>query len=138
VTHSAFLTGGRRALFLAFTARAVPAAGAPDDEARARGLALVEQLLADRPAGTRRELALFLFLVRWAPALLFFRPFDRLPPARQDAVIAWLQDAPLAKLRSGLWGLKTLAFLSYYGRPETGEAIGYRPSKDGNVFLHAR
>ena len=94
-------------------------------------------LVTDRPPGTRRELALFLWLVRWAPALLFLRPFDALPPARQDAVIGWLEDAPVAKLRGGLWGLKTLAFLSYYGRPETGEAIGYRPSKTGNAFLHA-
>ena len=125
-------------MFLAFAERAAPALRALDDDQRARALALVEDLLADRPAATRRELALFLWLVRWAPVLRFLRPFDRLPPARQDAVIAWLEDAPLAKLRSGLWGLKTLAFLGYYGRPEAGETIGYRPSKTGNAFLHAR
>ncbi len=136
--YTAFLTGGRRTLFLAFAARVAPAMRALDAGAEARALALVEDLLADRPARTRRELALFLWLVRWVPALLLLRPFDRLPPARQDAVIGWLQDAPLATLRSGLWGLKTLAFLAYYGSPETGEAIGYRPSKTGNTFLHAR
>jgi hypothetical protein len=77
-------------------------------------------------------------VIRWAPIVRYGRPFDRLGAVRQDAVLAWLQDAPVAKLRSGFWGLKTLAFLGYYGRPAAGDTIGYRPSRDGNALLHAR
>jgi len=34
--------------------------------------------------------------------------------------------------------VKTLVYLGYYGRPEAAQAIGYRPSPNGNRFLHAR
>jgi len=109
-----------------------------DEAARGEALALVEHQLARRPAAMRRELALFLSAIRWAPIARYGLPFDRLTPERQDAVLGWLQDAPIAKLRSGFWGLKTLAFLGYYGRPTVDDAIGYHPSRekgDGGIFL---
>ena len=130
-----FLTARRGQFFVALAARIVPAAAALDADARERGLALVEDVLALRPARMRRELAIFLTVVRWLPALRYGRALDRLPPARQDAALAWFQDAPVALLRKGFWGLKTLAFLSYYGRPESGAAIGWRPERDGNRLL---
>ena len=134
----AFLTGNRRAIFLAIAGRVVPEMAALSQDARASALGLVEHQLASRPERMRRELALFLSVIRWAPALRHGRPFDRLSPSQQDGVLRWLQDAPVTKLRSGFWGLKTLAFLGYYGRPEAGESIHYRPSNDGNALLHAR
>jgi hypothetical protein len=132
------LAGPRRTFFLTLAARIVPEFASLDEGARERGLALVEDLIASRPPRVRRELAFFLRLVRWLPALRYGRPIDWLAPADQDAALAWFQRAPLALLRKGFWGLKTLVFLAYYGRPEVGAAIGYRPARDGNRFLHAR
>ncbi len=126
-----FFTGTRQTTFLAIAARVVPEMAGLDAGARHEALALIEHQLAGRPATMRRELALFLSVIRWAPVMRYGRPFDRLDAARQDAVLGWLEDAPVAKLRSGFWGLKTLAFLAYYGRPAAGDAIGYRPSPDG-------
>jgi len=125
-------------MFLAIAKRVVPEIAGLDEAAREEALALVERQLAARPGKMRRELALFLNVIRWAPVARYGRRFDRLGAAEQDAILGWLQDAPVAKLRSGFWGLKTLAFLGYYGRPAAAEAIHYRPSRDGHAFLHAR
>jgi hypothetical protein len=132
-----FLIGKRRQFFLAIAARIVPETAALDEGARERGLLLIEDLLASRPARMRRELAMFLLLVRWLPAWRHGRPLDWLAPADQDMALAWFQNAPVALVRKGFWGVKTLVFLGYYGRPEIGETIGYRPTTNGNRRLGA-
>ena len=133
-----FITGRRREFFLALAARIVPETAALDAAARDRLVALVDEMLETRPPGMRRELGLFFAVLRWLPALRYGRPLDRLGPAQQDAALARFQDSPVALFRKGFWGVKTLVFLGYYGRPEIGDAIGYRPSRDGNSLLHAR
>jgi hypothetical protein len=117
-------------------ARVVPAFSALDPEGRDRFAATVRTALAARPRSLQRQFALFLSVVRWAPAVRFGAPFDRLAPARQDAVLRWFMDAPLGKLRGGFWGLKALVFMGYYGQPEVWSAIRYAPSFSGNELLH--
>ena len=133
-----FLTGPRRDFFLALAARIVPESASLDAPARDRLVALVEDLLATRTPKTRRELALFLRVLRWLPAVRYLRPLDRLAVCDQDASLRWFQDSSVALLRKGFWGVKTLVFLGYYGRPEIAETIRYRPSREGNRSLHAR
>jgi hypothetical protein len=133
-----FLTGPRRDFFLALAVRIVPESASLDAPARDRLVALVEDLLATRTPKTRRELALFLRVLRWLPAVRYLRPLDRLAACDQDASLRWFQDSPVALFRKGFWGVKTLVFLGYYGRPEIGETIRYRPSREGNRSLHAR
>jgi hypothetical protein len=116
--------------------RIVPAAGTLDAGGRASFTAIVAKALADRPRSIQRQLALFLDLVRWAPLLRYLAPFDRLAPQRQTAVLRWLLDAPLAKLRGGFWGLRALVYMGYYGQPEVWPSIGYAPSFTGNERLH--
>lgn len=119
-------------------ARVVPESATLDDAARNRMVALVEEALAARSPRTLREIALFLFVLRWLPALRYGRPLDRLSAAGQDAALRWFQTSTVALFRKGFWGVKTLVFLGYYGRPEAADAVGYRPSRNGNQFLHAR
>lgn len=133
-----FLTGSRRAFFLVLAARIVPESASLDAEAGGRMLVLVEEALSTRPARTVRELALFLRVLRWLPALRYGRPLERLGPAAQDAALRWFQDSPVTLFRKGFWGVKTLVYLGYYGRPEAAPAIGYQPTTNGNRFLHAR
>ncbi len=116
--------------------RIVPVAGTLDDAGRERFAAIVGTALAGRPRSLQRQFALFLNVVRWAPALRFGAPFDRLAPAAQDAALRWFMDAPLRKLRGGFWGLRALVFMGYYGQPEVWSAIRYAPSFSGNEFLH--
>ena len=126
----------RWATFLAVAARVAPGLAELDAAGRERFAAIVGKALAERPAALRRQLALFLTLLRWAPLLRFGATFDRLESARQDAVLRWLLDAPAAKLRGGFWGLRALVFMGYYGQPETWGAIAYAPSFAGNERLH--
>ena len=107
-----------------------------DAAGRERFAAIVGKALAERPTALRRQFALFLSLLRWAPLLRFGATFERLAPTAQDAVLRWLLDAPAAKLRGGFWGLRALVFMGYYGQPETWGAIGYAPSFAGNERLH--
>ncbi len=105
----------------------------PDD--RGRFQAIVEEALAERPPALQRQFRLFLAVVRYAPAARYLAPFDWLDLTRKDAVLAWLQDCPVGLVRKGFWGLKSLVFMGYYGRPEVGDAIGYRPDTRGNERL---
>ena len=124
------------AFFLRLAARVVPATASLDAAGRGRFAAIVAKALAERPPALRRQLALFLGVLRWAPVARYGAPFDRLAPDRQDAVLRFFMDAPLAKLRSGLWGVRALVFMGYYGQPEVWPAVRYAPSFDGNERLH--
>lgn len=115
--------------------RVVPPVAGLDTAGAARFEAIVGKALADRPPALGRQFRLFLALLRWAPLLRFGARFERLSPARQDAVLRFLLDAPIAKLRAGFWGLRALVFMGYYGQPETWPAIRYAPSVDGNERL---
>jgi hypothetical protein len=118
--------------------RIVPGLAALDREGRQDVTRVMAGAAAARPARMRRQLAVFLRVLRWLPVVRYGRPFDRLDPGRQDAVLHWFQDAPVAPLRHGFWGVKTLVYMGYYGRPQVAATIGYRPSLTGNDFLHAR
>jgi hypothetical protein len=126
------------AVLLAVGRRIAPGIADLDAAARDRVAAIMARAIAARPRALQRQLALFVQVMRWAPVVRYGRPFERLDPPRQDAVLRWFQHAPVAALRQGFWGVKTLVFMGYYGRPEAGAAIGYRPSRSGNAILHAR
>lgn len=118
--------------------RIAPGIAGLDREGRDRVSSIMAEAIGARPPALRRQLFAFLRVLRWAPLLRYGRPYDRLAPAQQDAVLRWFHDAPITALRQGFWGVKTLVFMGYYGRPEAGEQLGYRPSRDGNAILHAR
>jgi len=96
-----------------------------------RGEALVEALLARRPRGMRRQVGLFVRLLDAYATLRCGRPLARLAPARRLALVRSLQDSRLRLLRRGIWGLRTLAFVAYYGQPEVRASIGYRAGAAG-------
>lgn len=121
----------------AVAVRVAPPIAGLDADGDARFVAIVGKALADRPPALVRQFRLFLELLRWAPLLRFGAPFERLGPARQDDVLRFLLDAPVAKLRSGFWGLRALVFMGYYGQTEAWPAIRYAPTFDGNERLRA-
>lgn len=120
-----------RPLFRALAAAFVPEAGALDEHGWAEAEAIVERFLATRPARVRRQVAL---LIRLVDLLSRIRHARRLPSLDADdrlRLLESLQDAPVLLLRRGIWGLRTLAFMGYYGRPEAAAAIGYRADARG-------
>lgn len=92
---------------------------------------VVEGALEDRPPEIRRQLLLLVRLLDWLPVVRYGRRLRALGPDRRRSVLARLQEAPILAVRRGVWGLRTLAFMGYYGRPESHREIGYRAHPDG-------
>jgi hypothetical protein len=131
------LPESRQRTFLAVGRRVVPELAALDSAGLERFLSIVSSALADRPAAVRRQVAMFLGVIRWLPLARWGRTFERLTAERQDRVLAWLQECPVGLLQRGFWGLKALVFMGYYGQPELWSAIGYAPVFDALERLHA-
>ena len=102
------------------------------DEPRWRELErVIEETLAARPRNLQRQLRLLLRGIEWLPVLRYSRRFSSLEPARQTRFLSYLQDHPMPLVRKGFFGLRTLALLGYYGRPEAARAIGYAADRRG-------
>lgn len=93
--------------------------------------AIIERGLRDRPPSVRRQLGLFIRVADLLPLLRYGRPFTGLSEARRAAYLGWLERAPVLLLRRGLWGVRTLVFMGYYGQPRVRAHIGYRASTGG-------
>lgn len=93
--------------------------------------AIVAHTVAARPPRQRRQLGLLLYLLEWLPVLRFGRRLSRLDALRRVRVLQAWQTAPLLLLRRGVWGVRTLVLMGYYGRPAAAGAIGYRADPRG-------
>lgn len=91
----------------------------------------VERVLDSRPASVRRQVLLLVGLLDWLPVARHGRRFVALDPRRRTGFLQDLQHSRLLLLRRGIWGLRTLVFLGFYGRVEVGLDIGYRAHPDG-------
>jgi hypothetical protein len=120
-----------RPVFQAVVTTIVPEAAALDAKGWNDLEALVESLLRDRPAAMQRQVRLFLRLIQWLPVPRYGRLFLSLNPAERTRILSYLQDHPVPLVRVGFWGLRTMALLGYYGRPEAAQAIGYTASPRG-------
>lgn len=92
---------------------------------------IVAHAIAARPARLQRQLALLLRLLEWIPLLRYGRRLSGLEPARRAAFLVSLADSRLLVLRRGIWGLRTLILMGYYGRSAAARAIGYRADARG-------
>lgn len=117
--------------FRAVAEAVVPEVAGLDDEAWADLVEVVEGALADRPADVRRQLLLFLRLVDWLSVPVRARRLQDLGREPRASFLRRLQDSRFLLLRRGVWGLRTLVFMGYYGRPEAREEIGYRARPGG-------
>lgn len=115
-----------RPVFRSVTATVVPQARELDEEQWERLEAVVEDALSARPPSLRRQLRLLLRALEWGPVIRWGRRFTSLSLDARRRVLEILQDAPLLALRRGFWGLRTLAFMGFYGRAEARRSIGYR------------
>ena len=120
-----------RKIFRCFVSTVVPEATNLDDRAWDEVESLVEGTLQNRPASMQRQLRLLLRAIQWLPILRFGRTFTALDASHRSRMLSYLQDHRLELIRSGFWGLRTLAFAGYYGRPEAARAIGYAADPRG-------
>ncbi len=117
--------------FRALVQTIVPDASRLDAAGWAAVEEIIERALASRPPALRRQLRLFLHALEWLPFLYYGRRFTALDPVRRSRFLQRIQDAPLLLVRRGVWGLRTLILLGYYGRPAAAAEIGYRADPRG-------
>jgi len=120
-----------RAVFRAVVVTVVPDAKQLDEPSWLALEALVEDVLEIRPPALRGQLQLFLRAIEWLPVVRYGRTFAALGDEQRSRVLRHLQNHPVERIRCGFWGLRTLAFLGYYGRPDSAHAIRYRPDPRG-------
>ena len=114
-----------RPVFRAVAATVVPEAQQLNEPSWGELEELVEQALRDRPAALVKQLRFFLRAIQWLPVFRYGQTFTSLSPAQRLRILSYLQDHPVEHIRCGLWGLRTLVFLGYYGRPGGAQATGY-------------
>lgn len=121
----------RQAVFRAVASTVVPEAARLSEAEWDEMMARVEASLRPRPASVRSRLRLFLLLIEWLPVLYHGRRLTRLAPSGRARFLRRLQEHSLRPIRLGFWGVRTLAFLGYYGRDAAALEIGYRPHPRG-------
>lgn len=92
---------------------------------------IVRGALTSRPRALQRQFILLVRAIEWLAALRYGRRFTALDAARQERFLEQLQNAPVLLVRRGIWGLRTLLLMGYYGRAAGGRAIGYRADPRG-------
>lgn len=93
--------------------------------------AIVDGFLSERPRRLRLQVRLLIRFLEWLPLFGFGHRFTGLDLDRRAAFLARIQGSPLLLLRRGFWGLRTLVFMGYYGRPAAAAEIGYRAERRG-------
>jgi len=93
--------------------------------------------ISDKPAFVRNGFLFFLFVLKWMTLPFFFRTYDHVSLKWQTRILRMLESFPVRLVRTGIWGLKTLVFMGYYGQTDVAERLGYKPSFEGNEVLRA-
>lgn len=122
---------GQRDTFRAVAMSVVPEAAELDAVQWEEAERIVARAIAARPAHVQRQLALLLRCLEWIPLLRYGHRLSRLDPARRAEFLDSLQTSRLLVVRRGVWGLRTLVLMGYYGRPAAVAAIGYRADPRG-------
>jgi len=129
------LSGRQRAFVTALGHALVPQTRGLSPDRQARFFEIIETMLATRPNQTVRLLKVFLAFLRWFPILRFGGRLDRLDGQRQTIALRWFENSPVASIRTGFWGVKTLVYMGYYAQPDVAAELGYTPSRNGNERL---
>ena len=120
-----------RSIFRAVVSTVVPEAKSLGEPGWSELEMLVETTLQDRPRAMHRQLRLFLRAIQWLPVFRHGKRFTSLRAEQRVQILCYLQDHRLEVIRCGFWGLRTLALLGYYGRPEGVQATGYAADARG-------
>lgn len=91
----------------------------------------IEQVLATRAPGLRRQLGIFMRLLDAVARIRFGRPLAQLDPPRREAFLEGLARSPLLFIRRGIWGLRTLVMMGWYTQPGVAASLGYRAGAGG-------
>jgi hypothetical protein len=128
------LPGGDR--FRAIMAAVVPEAVALSEDEWQDAASIIARVVATRPAGVRRQLAVFVRALDVVALVRHGHGLRALPTVKLTTLLESLARSRVLALRRGVWGVRTLAFMGYYGRPDAARAVGYRASAAGWAARH--
>lgn len=120
-----------RDAFRAVTRAVAPASSDLDEDGWLRAEEIVDGALRDRPASVRRQLLLFVKALELLSRLRYGRSLDGLEPERLHSFLLAFERSPLLLARRGFWGIRTLAYMGYYGQTEVRAGVGYRADPRG-------
>lgn len=123
------LPGGDR--FRAIMAAVVPEAVALSESEWRNAAAIIGRAIGARPSGVRRQLGVFLHALDVVAIVRYGHGLRSLSIEQRTALLESLSRSRVLALRRGVWGVRTLAFMGYYARPEAARAVGYRASPVG-------
>ncbi|MGH7560802.1 MAG: hypothetical protein ACRENB_07265 [Gemmatimonadales bacterium] len=92
---------------------------------------IVESGLASRPRALVRRIRVFLSLLDLAARVRHGRRLSGLPHSDASRLVGRFAASPLLGFRKGVWGLRTLVFLGYYGDQARSASLGYRGTAAG-------
>lgn len=102
------------------------------DAARYRKLVEgIDARLAEEPPALTRQLRILVTILYFLPILCHLCTFAGLTAAQRQRFLERFQDGPIATLRVGIWGLRTLAFVGWYADPDVGRQLGWRAGAGG-------
>lgn len=119
------MTGGLRRALRSLTVACVPSAERLDAAGWMRAEGTVDDALAQRPAGVRRQVLLFVRVLGLLARLRWGRGLAALDPARTRRLLQALERSPFLLLRRGVWGVRTLCFMGVYTLPGVRRNMGY-------------
>ncbi len=117
--------------FRALSEAFVPEAAELDTAGWRRVAEIAGSGLETRPPAVQRQVVLLVRLLDGLSLLRHGRRLRKLPPERRRHFLDSMQHSRSLLLRRGVWGLRTLAFMGYYARPEVHSEIGYRADPKG-------
>ena len=120
-----------RSPFRAIVRAVAPAASELDEAGWGRVETIVEDALAARPEGVRKQFVLFVRILNGLALIRHGRALERLSRERAQRFLAKLERFPLLLIRRGVWGVRTMAYMGYYGQPDVRRAVGYRAALRG-------
>ena len=120
-----------RPVFRAIGVTVVPEAAQLDEQEWVALEEIVRGALASRPRALQRQFVMLVRAIQWLAAIRYGHRFTALDTGTRQRFLERLQNAPVLLVRRGIWGLRTLLLMGYYGRSAGGRAIGYRADPRG-------
>jgi hypothetical protein len=121
---------GRERLRAIITA-VVPEAAALSEPEWRDAEAIIGRALSTRAPAIRRQIRLFLWVLDAVSLVTHGHRLATLSANDRTGLLESLSRSKMLIVRRGVWGLRTLALMGYYARPQAALAIGYRASPAG-------
>ena len=125
------LSGSIRPPFRALATVFVPETAQADESTWLRLEQIVAGALAARPPKLERQIRLFIRILDGLALLRHGRRLSALDDSVRKDLVEGIASSRLLLIRRGVWGLRTLVQMGWYGQPEVQRSLGYRAQAAG-------